>query len=309
MEQKEMMHFAIKQVKEFSTGLRNVSRFVSDDFAFIRCIQGAEDLMHFLVKFRQPFRLMEGRVVYMRSGYIDVRVNLREIRIEPHQLVVASRGTVLQVLYVSSDCDLSMLAVSNNFMEDWQKEELLMSYLSGRLYLKLPLEEQEEWRMELMCTLMWEVMNDRPFPKETLQSLVSALFRQIECFCAQKQTKDSTRYTRKEEVFNRFLELVNKYAVRERNVSFYADRLYLTPRYLSTLIRQISGRTIMDWINEAVLQEAKLMLRHSDKLVYQVSDALNFPNASFFCKFFRRLTGKTPNEYKQEVWKKIADSE
>lgn len=51
------------------------------------------------------------------------------------------------------------------------------------------------------------------------------------------------------------------------------------------------------------------MLRHSDKLVYQVSDALNFPNASFFCKFFRRLTGKTPNEYKQEVWKKIADSE
>ena len=223
------------------------------------------------------------------------------MRIEPHQLVVASRGTVLQVLYASPDCDLSMLAVSNRFMENWQKEELLMSYLSGRLFLELSLGQEEMQRIELMCTLMWEVMNDKPFPKETLQSLVSALFRQIECFCRQNQTREKTRYTRQEEVFNRFLELVNKYAVCERNVSFYADNLYLTPRYLSTLIKQTSGRTVMDWINEAVLQEAKLMLRHSDKLVYQVADALNFPNASFCCKFFRRLTGKTPNEYKQEA--------
>lgn len=301
MEQKELMHFAIKQVKDFATGLYNVSRFISDDFAFIRCIQGAEDLRHFLMKFRQPFRLMEGRIVYLRSGYVDLRVNLRDIRIEAHQLVVASRGTVLQVLHVSSDCDLSMLAVANRFMEDWQKEDFLMSYLSGRLYLHFVLNEEEEQRVELMGTLLWEVMNDKPFPKTVLQSLISALFHQIEYFKLKRQEGEKTRYTRQEEVFNRFLELVNNYAIRERNVSFYADRLYLTPRYLSTLIRQTSGRTVMEWINEAVLQEAKLLLRHSDKLVYQVSDELNFPNASFFCKFFRRLTGKTPNEYKQEV--------
>lgn len=301
MEQKELIHFAIKQVKDFASRLNNVSRFISDDFAFIRCIQGAEDLRHFLIQFRQPFRLVEGRIVYLRSGYVDVRVNLRDIRIEAHQLVVASRGTVLQVLQVSPDCDLAMLAVSNRFMEDWQKEDLLMAYLSGRLYLKLALEEKEQQRVELICALLWEVMNDKPFPKTTLQSLVSALFHQIEYFRKQKQEVEKTRYTRQEEVFNRFLELVNKYAVRERNVSFYADRLYLTPRYLSTLIRQTSEKTVMDWINEAVIQEAKLLLRHSDKLVYQIADELNFPNASFFCKFFRRLTGKTPNEYKQEV--------
>lgn len=300
MEQKELLHFAIRQVKDFASGRCNVSRFISDDFAFIRCIQGAEDLKHFLMQFRQPFRLMEGRVVYLRSGYVDLRVNLRAVRIEAHQLVVASRGTVLQVQEVSPDCDLAMLAVANCFMEDWQKEDLLMSYLSGRLYLKLALEEKEEQRVELMYLLLWNVMNDTPFPKATLQSLVSALFHQIDCFRLQKQETEQVRYTHQEEVFNRFLELVNKYAVRERSVSFYADRLYLTPRYLSTLIRQTSGRTVMDWINEAVIQEAKLLLRHSDRLVYQISDELNFPNPSFFCKFFRRLTGKTPNEYRLE---------
>lgn len=301
MKGKEVKHFAIKQVKDFSEGHRNVSRFISDDFAFICCIQGTEDLKQFLVKLRQPFRLVEGRIVYLRSGYVDVRLNLREIRIEAHQLVVASPGMVLQVIQISPDCDLAMLAVANRFMEDWRKEELLMSYLSGRLYLNLPLEKEEGQRIELMCTLLWEVMNDRPFPKETIQSLISALFHQIECFRIKKREVERLRYTRQEEVFNRFLELVNKYAICERNVSFYADHLCLTPRYLSTLIKQFSGRTVMEWINEAVLQEAKLMLRHSSKLVYQVSDELNFPNASFFCKFFRRLTGKTPNEYKMEV--------
>lgn len=83
-----------------------------------------------------------------------------------------------------------------------------------------------------------------------------------------------------------FLELVNKYAARERSITFYADRLFLTPRYLSTLVRQASGRTVMDWVNEAVMQEAKLMLRHTDKLVYQIADELNFPNASFLQQVF-----------------------
>lgn len=113
-----------------------------------------------------------------------------------------------------------------------------------------------------------------------------------------EMSEDKQQRTRQEEVFNRFLLLVNKYAIRERNIIFYAERLYLTPRYLSTLIRQTSGRTVMDWVNEAVVQEAKLLLRHSDKLVYQIADELNFPNASFFCKYFRRLTGKTPHEYR-----------
>ena len=67
---------------------------------------------------------------------------------------------------------------------------------------------------------------------------------------------------------------------------FMPTGFFLTPRYLSTLVRQASGRTVMDWVNEAVMQEAKLMLRHTDKLVYQIADELNFPNASFFQQVF-----------------------
>ncbi len=214
--------------------------------------------------------------------------------------LVVSPGTVFEFLYVSSDLDLAMLAFSNSLMESWQKEELLQVYLQGRLFLHLSLTEQESRRMEQIFALLWEVVHDRPFPKESVQSLISLVFHQTDSFRGRGLEADKQKRTRQEEVFNRFLELVNKYAIHERNCTFYADRLCLTSRYLSTLVRQASGRTVMNWVNEAVVQEAKLMLRHTDKLVYQIADELNFPNASFFCKYFRRMTGMTPNDYRQE---------
>jgi len=148
--------------------------------------------------------------------------------------------------------------------------------------------------------LIWDVLHDEPFPRDTVRSLISALFRQMEVCYHRDATVSRQEHTRREKLFNRFINLVNKYAVSERNVSFYADNLYLTPRYLSTVIRDTSGKTVMDWVNEAVIQEAKLQLCYTDKLVYQIADDLNFPNASFFCKFFRRITGKTPYEYRKE---------
>lgn len=154
--------------------------------------------------------------------------------------------------------------------------------------------------MEQLFALLWEVVHDRPFPRASVQSLISLYFHQLDFVRKRSQLTERQQHTRQEDIFNRFLELVNKYAVRERSIAFYADRLFLTPRYLSTLVRQCSGRTVMDWVNEAVMQEAKLMLRHTDKLVYQIADELNFPNASFFSKYFRRMAGMTPNDYRRK---------
>ena len=90
------------------------------------------------------------------------------------------------------------------------------------------------------------------------------------------------------------------YARTERNIDFYADRLFLSPHYLSGLVRETSGKTVMDWINRSVILEAKVLLKHSNLLTYQIADELNFPNPSFFSKFFKRMTGMTPGEYRNE---------
>lgn len=81
----------------------------------------------------------------------------------------------------------------------------------------------------------------------------------------------------RKELFRRFIALVNQHSKHERSVNFYADKLCLTPHYLSSVIRETSGQTVMQWINQAVILEAKVLLKHSNLLVFQISDELNFP--------------------------------
>lgn len=300
MKSNRLLLLALRQMRERVGESHNDYRFLIPELGLLRSVHGIADVVRFLSVEGQPYRLTEGRVVYFRAGTLRLRINLRELEFKAGDFLVVSPGTVFEFLYISSDLDLAMLAFSNSLMESWQKEELLQVYLQGRLFLHLSLTEQESQRMEQIFALLWEVVHDRPFPKESVQSLISLVFHQTDGFRGRELEAGKQKRSRQEEVFNRFLELVNKYAVHERSCTFYADRLCLTSRYLSTLVRQASGRTVMDWVNEAVIQEAKLMLCHTDKLVYQIADELNFPNASFFCKYFRRMTGMTPKDYREE---------
>lgn len=299
MKSNHLLLLALKKVREHVGEGTNTSRFLTSELGLLRSIQGIADVIHFIPIEGQPYRLTEGRVVFFRAGTLRLRINLREVEFKESDLLAVSPGTVFEFLYISSDLDLAMLAFSNSLMENWQKEDLLQTYLQGIVFASIFNSEGRQ-RMEQLFALLWEVVHDRPFPRASVQSLISLYFHQLDFVRKRSQSTERQQHTRQEDIFNRFLELVNKYAVRERSIAFYADWLFLTPRYLSTLVRQASGRTVMDWVNEAVMQEAKLMLRHTDKLVYQIADELNFPNASFFSKYFRRMAGMTLNDYRRK---------
>lgn len=300
MKQNNLLLLALRQVREQVALGCNDYRFLTPDLGLVCSVKGMNDVIGIIPIEGQPYRLTEGRIVYFRSGTLRLRINLRDMEFVAGDLLVVSPGTVFECMHVSPDLDLAMLAFSNSFMENWQKEDFLQAFLVGRLLLHFSLTASESQRLEQIFSLLWEVVRDEPFPKGSVRSLISLLFHQIDFFKGKRLSGEKQKRTRQEEVFGKFLELVNKYAVRERNSTFYASRLFLTPRYLSTLVKQASGRTVMDWVNEAVIQEAKLQLCHTDKLVYQIADELNFPNASFFNKYFRRMTGITPNDYRRE---------
>jgi len=105
--------------------------------------------------------------------------------------------------------------------------------------------------------------------------------------------------TRQDEMFDRFIALLNDSDGSERSVPWFAERLFITPNRLSNIVKEVSGLTVMQWINRKVIQNAKMLLRHSDLRIYEVSDKLGFANPSFFSKFFRRETGMTPAQFRQ----------
>ena len=108
-----------------------------------------------------------------------------------------------------------------------------------------------------------------------------------------------TPESRSEEVFLRFKDDLQLYATRERSVQFYADRLCISPKHFSKLVRQASGKLPMEHIRSHVIIEAKTLLRSSGMSVREIADALNFPTDSFFCHYFKQSTGISPSDYRK----------
>ena len=87
---------------------------------------------------------------------------------------------------------------------------------------------------------------------------------------------------------------------KERSVVYFANRLCISPKHLSMVVKKVSGRTASDWIDEYVVLEAKQMLRTTTLTVQEVSRELNFANQSFFGKYFKKHVGMSPSEYRQQ---------
>lgn len=103
---------------------------------------------------------------------------------------------------------------------------------------------------------------------------------------------------RVEEIFVDFIHLLPDHFAEHHDIAFYADRLNITPVYLSRVVRQVAGRTVMDYINQMLLMEASFLLRTSPMSIAQIADRLHFADAPSFSKFFMRMKGQTPREYR-----------
>ncbi|MDE6371203.1 MAG: helix-turn-helix domain-containing protein, partial [Duncaniella sp.] len=107
--------------------------------------------------------------------------------------------------------------------------------------------------------------------------------------------------SRREELLTRFIELLETNFSSQRTVKFYADRLCVTPKHLSAVVKESSGKTASDWIDQRVILEAKQLLRSTGMNVQEISAALNFANQSFFGKYFKHLTGMSPRDYRSNL--------
>ena len=151
----------------------------------------------------------------------------------------------------------------------------------------------------LCLRLLWHTVKRQPLSLSSVRALQTALLSELHLIHNKENAERKRRpISRQEDIFHRFTALVNEHAAREHAIAFYADRLCLTPNHLGSVIREVSGQTVMQWIHRHIIQQAKLQLKYSDLPVWQIAESLNFPNPSFFSKFFKRETGMTPNEFR-----------
>jgi YesN/AraC family two-component response regulator len=294
MEQKDPMELGLRTLENLKVVRNNEFRFISSEFGFVNSFRKMEAT---LFSIGQPYRIQEGRIIFVNQGSARVLINLIEYTIRQTHFSVITPNSIVQIIEISPDFDMQMMAMNQDFLPISGKEDFFSYLLHHQKNILLLLSPQEVLQTEYYFTLMWNILQEPTFRREAIRHLLASLLYYIEYIAQSNMLMNPVRLTRQEDIFQRFISLVNACSKKERNVNFYADKLCLTPRYLNTVVRQASQQTVMDWINQSIILEAKILLKHGNRLVYQISDELNFPNPSFFCKFFKRMTGMTPHEY------------
>ena len=247
---------------------------------------------------------------FLKEGHFQVDHNLNTFDVRSGSIMMTVPGNIIKVSSYKpehiADAELYFLLISKEFMSGihldinrvYQESLRLWNYPCIRLS-----EDDISLRVEYF-TLSRNILHSRiKNKKNVLGALVTSFAHVIlelwtrEISHSRKAENPST--ARINQLLERFIALVTEYHNTERGVAFYADKLCLSPKYLSKLIKQASGRSAPAWIDSFVILEAKNLLKYSDKSVKQIVYDLHFPNQSVFYKFFKAHTGMTPSEYRK----------
>ncbi len=259
------------------------------------------------VGFKYPFKLDGAFIGVLKKGHLIVNINLQQYEIRAGEMFFCSPGDILQ--YVSGEVeDGSSLALSMDFLLGLNLSLKLRDLITNMIVTNdAPIISLPDAAMREITSLFQLIANNvtthSSYQRDILKSLcVSYIYIIAKIFgeCVEHlPVKRDAVSQRNKEVFLRFMELLDQFHQKERSVAFYADQLFVTPKYLSSMVKKVSGESASEWINRYVILEAKSLLMHSDKSIQEIAYALNFPNPSFFGKYFKHYAGMTPGEYKE----------
>jgi len=139
-------------------------------------------------------------------------------------------------------------------------------------------------------------IKDKPHRIDILKLLIQAFFLGLSHQF--HKIPESNTQSKQEVLVENFINHVHKNYNQQRGVEFYTDKLALTPKYLSKVIKDNTGMTAPEWIDNYVTLEAKALLKSTNMTIQQIGDELNFPSQSFFGKYFKRQVGVSPKEYR-----------
>lgn len=253
---------------------------------------------------QEPVIVQAGIICVCLRGSGTIAINDKPYEIASGTLLTILPNAVVRSLRSSDDFLGYAIAADTKFMASIQLSDVVKSYLyiSENPLLKIN-QEQTDTIIELCEMLRRRRENtEHAFGKEICRHLLTILCYEIYGFYQSQDRKvpDVESRSRQGSLCKDFLKLVEQHATQHRDLSFYADKLCITSKYLSVVVRKASGRSPVEWIDGAIMRYARTLLSSSDMTVQQISAELGFPNPSFFGQFFKRHEGTTPKHYRSQ---------
>ena len=245
-----------------------------------------------------PFKIHEYGCFICLQGETMGSIDLMPYHLKAGSMVVNVPGQLLEQHLKTHDFKGTYVVMSNEFIKGLG---LPYNFQLDRMLRDSPMIELQPKQLEALltyCAIVRSLLEaERPFRMETLHHLTCAFFYGIGTYLY--QVSESRHYSNEEILMQRFLGEVKKNYHKERKVQFYADRLNISIGHFFTVIKRVSGKSPSEWIDEYVVSEACTLLKGSNLTILQISQELGFPSQSFFGKYFKRIKGVSPKEYRE----------
>lgn len=255
---------------------------------------------------KHTMRLGGMAMVLCVTGSVDLNVNIEQYHLTDNTLLALGGDCVLKINNVDwQRLDAYVFAMSTEFIRDVNFELNLLATMrissSQPPLISLTADEVQ------LITRYFDLIHyntvsnaDARYVRSISRSLIAATVYQLMQFASTRvEAQPAPNLSRRANYVREFLQLVGEHHKRERGVAFYASKLFISPKYLSIIIKESTGRSAAEWIDDYVILEAKNLLRFSGKNVQQVAYELNFSNQSSFGKYFKHFTGMSPTKFQR----------
>jgi AraC-like DNA-binding protein len=234
------------------------------------------------------------------AGELTATINLIDYKIKPNDLITLLPGTIIQMREKAEKVKLSFIGFSAGCLSRINLAKRLMTHYDTIMeHPVIPLPASVSEYFNDYFSLVSRVSFDETL--ELAPPVIEVILSSVITGISEAYTKcniQRSNITRKDEICKELIQLVTQHYATERKAQFYADKMGVSLQYLSTTVKQVTGKNILDIISYVVIMDAKSKLKSTDMTIQEISYSLNFPNASFFGKYFKRHVGMTPLEFR-----------
>ena len=273
----------------------NITHAIEDEVLFVDSLRNAKDL--------PSLRATYNTLVHCRGGRILVEVGgKQQVKVHPGQLLLIPAGKLVDSMLVSTDVEASALLVSDRILKSVLGNQI--NIWNKAMYMKeIYVIECSNWLTGIQDYTR-SVFHKEQTPVLLHEIIVSFLRTLLLMVCEEllghddMSLVDDSSTIHDKEIFNQFLQLLSRQEQKRKRVSFYANQLNISPKYLSSVAKKVSGKNPMRWITESTMQDCYSLLTETDMSIKEISNKLGFPNSSFFSQYFREQAKVTPLEYR-----------
>lgn len=277
--------------------------FISGHKAKIHSLEGISIIEQptFDILPNHPYRCPLSVAAYCRRGHGKGRINARTFDIKANTMFIVLPNQITELIDVSDDFDAIYVIMTNSFTEGLSIGNTfnMRNSINEHPYVKLGTRAREALEGYLSMCINTIETESNPHRLEIIRLLTRAFFLGLGYFIHEEQ-EPSPASSRGTALTSEFIAMVENNYRQHRDLGYYAERMGLTPKYMSTVIKESSGKSATEWIEKYVTLDAVTQLTSTDRTIKQIAYDLNFPSQSFFGKYFTRIMGLSPAAYREK---------